>query len=74
MNIKHTIHIPELSGSYFSVRAATDSGLIVLFDAESVMLFHAETHKLVEIGKRKDNLNVLSSWTPDNPLLRYATN
>jgi hypothetical protein len=29
MTMKHAIHVPELSGNYFSVSAATDSRLIV---------------------------------------------
>lgn len=57
MAMQNAIHIPGLTGNYFSVNAATDTGLVVVvFDATNVMLFTSENRKLIAIGGRKGNM------------------
>ena len=55
LNLHNTNHIPQLSGNYFSVSAAADSGIICVFDEDSVSLYSALDSDVIAVGPRRDN-------------------
>ena len=54
--LHNTNHIPQLSGNYFSVSAAADSGIICVFDEDSVSLYSALDSEVIAVGPSRDNI------------------